>query len=193
MCKKKNNKKTERQATCFVIGSSLCKAAEIQQERAPFFAFLICQDSPAGLRSPEWHLAVHSRAPVLLARSGHSLGTMMKRSAGGTARCGKWSKRPRCRWSSGRSGSASLMDGPPSLPGILSLFWFFSLISLLLLGLKLWLNLHNYLRMHTKAHTGIKVRFCWNRESKWGRSVFCGCTCLLFTITYCFKSLNAQI
>lgn len=32
--------------------------------------------------------------PVLLARSGHSLGMLIKHSAGGTARYGEWSKGP---------------------------------------------------------------------------------------------------
>lgn len=148
-----------RQITCLFISSCLCKtAAEIQEERAPFLKN-ICylSDSPAEPRSPEWHLVVHSRASVLLARSGHPPGMMMKHSAGGTARCGAWSKRPRCRWSSGRSGSASLIDRPPSLPGILSLFWLFPLISLPLLGLKWLLNWHNYSHVHSEAYGQIKA------------------------------------
>lgn len=58
---------------------------------------------------------------MLLARLRHLLGEMMKHSAGGTLQCGKWSKGPDVL-SSGCSSSASLMDGPPSLPGMLGLF-----------------------------------------------------------------------
>lgn len=169
MCTKQNKTKKQirgRQITCFVLQS--CR--DPRGASSIFFTFLICQ---IHLLDQEARNDIWLYIAELLARSGHSLGMMMKCSAGGTARCGKWSKRPRCRWSSGRSGSASLMDGPPSLPGILSLFCFFfsSLISLLLLSLKWWLHLHNYSHMHTKAYTGIKVSFCWNGMQIWKRCV----------------------
>jgi len=53
----------------------------------------------------------------------------MKHSAGGTRQCGKWSKGPDVL-SSGRS--RSVMDGAPSLPGMLG-FSFSNEFTLLLL------------------------------------------------------------
>lgn len=125
--------------SCHTLQASLQSTQPQRSRKIMFFSpmFIISQNpccSPVEPRSPEWHLVAHSRASVLLARLRHLLGEMMKHSAGGTWQCGKWSKGPDVL-SSGRSSSASLMDGPPSLPGMLGLLLVFLIISLFFFSL----------------------------------------------------------
>lgn len=67
----------------------------------------------------------------------------MKHSAGGTSQCGMWSKAPDVL-SSRRSNSASMMDGAPSLPGML-LIIFLIIVYFIIIFLSKTQNVSNFI------------------------------------------------